>query len=276
MARCSKLALSRVAAWLAVSSGGCSKKSPFRELEPAETLILPGLSEEVEVLRDGFGVPHIYCRHDLDCIAAQGYVQARDRFFEMDLFRNYGKGTLGVLFGANPAVRAVDRETRRVMTSSVDGRHVAEHIVEQLDPETLRYLEAYASGVNAYLDEMGHFARAPIPGEYDFALVLDGAQTPAKWTPVDTVAIGRLFSMMLSDEIDTQLQNAKMAAAHDRKTYAELAPSAPLDPTFVLPDFYGSGALGRGWTLSRRLHQRLKQAEGLFDAALAARAASGF
>ncbi|MDF1561687.1 MAG: penicillin acylase family protein [Deltaproteobacteria bacterium] len=263
------LLLLALAPLFATSLAGCSKVS-FKALEPEEEILLPGIAHEVEVLRDEWGIPHIYCREDLECVTAQGYIQARDRFFEMDLFRNYGKGTLGVLFGANPAVRSVDRETRRVMTHPSDGRHVAEHIVESLDADLLAYLEAYAAGVNAYLDEMGS-ARAPVPGEYDFGLVLDGAEEPADWAPVDTVAIGRLFSMMLSAQLDVELGGAAMAAGLDAQTFADLAPSAPLDPTFALPGYYGSGALGSKWRPDAALLQRLRQAAPAIQAALDAR-----
>jgi len=254
-------------------TAACSDKNPFETVPAQERVAMPALVADVEVLRDSYGVPHIYCREDLDCIRAQGYVQARDRFFEMDLFRNYGLGTLGALFGANPAVRSVDRETRRMMSDRGDGRHVAEHIAESLDADSLSWITAFSEGVNAYIQEMGRSPRAPLPDEYDFSLVLSGADMPRPWTVVDSLAIGRLFSMMLSNDIDVELPLAQMAAALDPTVFADLNPAAPMDPTFALPGFYGVQGLGQAWRPSLKLQERLASTRSLIDAALSARKA---
>ena len=62
-------------------------------------LMVPGLKGQVEVLRDSFGVPNIYADNPEDLFLAQGYVQAQDRFFEMDFRRHLAAGRLSELFG---------------------------------------------------------------------------------------------------------------------------------------------------------------------------------
>jgi penicillin amidase len=65
-------------------------------------LALPGLSAQVEVFRDGYGVPHIYADNAEDLFEAQGFVHAQDRFYEMDIRRHVTAGRLSELFGDPP------------------------------------------------------------------------------------------------------------------------------------------------------------------------------
>lgn len=60
----------------------------------AERVVLPGLKQPVEVLRDRWGVPHIYTKTSDDLFFAQGYITARDRLFQIDLWRRAGTGKL--------------------------------------------------------------------------------------------------------------------------------------------------------------------------------------
>ena len=69
--------------------------------ETSGRLMVSGLKGQVEVLRDSYGVPHIYADNPEDLFAAQGYVHAQDRFFEMDFRRHLAAGRLSELFGAS-------------------------------------------------------------------------------------------------------------------------------------------------------------------------------
>ncbi|MGO1277293.1 MAG: penicillin acylase family protein, partial [Cellulosimicrobium funkei] len=73
---------------------------------------VPGLGSEVTVLRDAQGVPQIYADTPEDLFRAQGYVQAQDRFFEMDYRRHVTSGRLAELVGDNPDAIAADTVTR--------------------------------------------------------------------------------------------------------------------------------------------------------------------
>ena len=63
------------------------------------TIDVPGLEHPVSVLRDGAGIPQVYADTSGDLFFAQGYVQAQDRFFEMDFRRHLTSGTLSEMFG---------------------------------------------------------------------------------------------------------------------------------------------------------------------------------
>ena len=116
---------------------------------------VPGLSADVEVLRDARGVPQIYADTAGDLFYAQGYVHAQDRFFEMDLRRHITAGRLSELVGENADALQADRVVR-----TLGWRRVAEQELPLLAPSTREYLQAYADGVNAYV--RGPLARRPV------------------------------------------------------------------------------------------------------------------
>ena len=118
-------------------------------------LMVPGLKGQVEVLRDSFGVPNIYADNPEDLFLAQGYVQAQDRFFEMDFRRHLAAGRLSELFGKSQL--ETDAYVR-----TLGWRRVAEQELALLAPSTRRYLDAYAAGVNAYIE--GRTAIRPVAG----------------------------------------------------------------------------------------------------------------
>src|SRR5437868_9093423 len=109
------------------------------------TLHLQGLHEPVEILTDRYGVPHIYAQNEDDLFFAQGYVHAQDRLWQMELNRRTGSGRLSEIFG-EVAIEA-DRICRRL------GMHRAAMAEEARLPEhNRRILDAYACGVNAYIE----------------------------------------------------------------------------------------------------------------------------
>src|SRR5829696_3962423 len=84
-----------------LSLGQCLAATAVRRSFPeyAGELVLPGLTGPVEVLRDSYGVPHVYADHAEDLFLAQGYLQAADRFYEMDFRRHMAAGRLSELYG---------------------------------------------------------------------------------------------------------------------------------------------------------------------------------
>src|SRR6267142_2382601 len=74
------------------------------------TIRVPGLREPVEVLRDGWGVPHIYAKHADDLFFAQGFVAAQDRLFQIDLWRRTALGETAEVVGKSGL--AADRFAR--------------------------------------------------------------------------------------------------------------------------------------------------------------------
>src|SRR5256886_15153955 len=70
---------------------------------PGHTIPSPGLTGSVDVTYDQYDIPHIFCANQIDCYAVQGYIQAQDRLFEMDLFRRTARGRLAALVGSTVA-----------------------------------------------------------------------------------------------------------------------------------------------------------------------------
>src|SRR5690349_4217342 len=78
----------------------------------AEKVVVPGLQQPVEVLRDRWGVPHIYARNTHDLFFAQGYITALDRLWQIDMWRRMGTGNLAAVLGSSALRR--DRLARAV------------------------------------------------------------------------------------------------------------------------------------------------------------------
>ncbi len=98
----------------------------------------------MDVKRDGNGIPQIYASSDEDLFMAQGYVQAQDRFYEMDVRRHMTSGRLSEMFGSGQV-----KNDEFLRTMGWD-RVAKEEYDKKLSASTKKYLQAYAKGVNAY------------------------------------------------------------------------------------------------------------------------------
>lgn len=153
-----------------------SKSKPVIEGEVA----VPVLEESVAVVRDEIGVPHIRAETDADLYRAQGYVQAQDRLFQMDLSRRQASGRLAEVIGE----AAIDTD-KYFRTFSL--RAAGEASWSSYGEEAKQVLEWYAEGVNAYIGEAKDDGRL----SYEFALL---GYEPEEWTPVDSLAIGKFMA----------------------------------------------------------------------------------
>ena len=182
-------------------------------------LMVPGLKGQVEVLRDSFGVPNIYADNPEDLFLAQGYVQAQDRFFEMDFRRHLAAGRLSELFGKSQL--ETDAYVR-----TLGWRRVAEQELALVAPSTRRYLDAYAAGVNAYIE--GRTA-SDLSLEYSL-LRLQGLQyRPEPWTAADSVAWLKVMAWDLASNLDEESERAIITGKLGAARAASLFPRYPLD-----------------------------------------------
>lgn len=147
------------------------------------------LDNNATVIRDEIGVPHIKTETDADLYRAQGYVQAQDRLFQMDLSRRQASGQLAEVIGAD----AVDTD-KFFRTFSL--RDAAEKSWSGYDEEAQQVLEWFAEGVNAYIDE----AKKNNDLSYEFALL---GYEPTEWTPVDSLTIGKFMAYDLGGHWNT-------------------------------------------------------------------------
>src|SRR5262245_15471691 len=107
------------------------------------SIVLEGLSAPVRVVRDRWGVPHIAAENQDDLFFAQGFVQAQDRLFQMDLWRRSVQGRLSEVLGANFVER--DSMTRRIQFRSDINAEWAAY-----DPRTQAILRAFGHGINLW------------------------------------------------------------------------------------------------------------------------------
>jgi penicillin amidase len=179
------------------------------------TITIPGLSGPVDVKRDGYGVPQIYADTPEDLFMAQGFVQAQDRFYEMDVRRHMTAGRLSEMFGKSQ----VDNDAF-LRTLGWD-RVARQEYDEKLSDSTKKYLQAYTRGVNAYLK--GKDAE-DISLEYA-ALGFTSHYTPQPWTPVDSVAWLKAMAWDLRgnmrDEIDRALMTSRLGPQQIKDLYPD-------------------------------------------------------
>ncbi len=133
------------------------------------SLAVAGVSEPVRIVRDRWGVPHIYARNEHDLFFAQGFVQAQDRLFQIDLWRRSVQGRLSEVLGLNFVER--DAATRRIQYHGDTAADWASY-----GPGVKAIAEAFVAGINAWVDE----ARVHVPEEFILAGWL-----PEKWSPED-------------------------------------------------------------------------------------------
>lgn len=198
------------------SFGVVTVRRPLPEADGTQQV--PGLSAEVRVIRDAQGVPQIYATTSEDLFAAQGYLQAQDRFFEMDYRRHVTSGRLAELVGDVPAAIEADMVTR-----TFGWRKVAEEEWHLLSDETKSYLRAYADGVNAYLS--AHDAD-DIALEYTVLGVTVDVADPEPWEPVDSLAWLKAMAWDLRGNYDTELERAlAYSTLGDTKLVDQLFPA---------------------------------------------------
>jgi penicillin amidase len=209
--------------------------------------VIAALSGDVNVTYDQFDIPHIFCANQADCYTVQGYIQAQDRLFEMDLFRRTARGQLSTLVGS-----AGISQDKQFLTFFVtrDGTQLPAALDAALDADTRAKLDAYVAGVNAYIDFLAQHPTL-MPGEY--AQLPPPAFTPGDiphWTRQDTLAIARLQQFSLSETIEEEVNYGLFASVYGNpaspladpgklnayiraKQPVAAYPLAPADPSFL-------------------------------------------
>ncbi|WP_329338089.1 penicillin acylase family protein [Streptomyces sp. NBC_00663] len=181
------------------------------------SITLEGLSGPVDVKRDGNGIPQIYASTDQDLFMAQGYVQAQDRFYEMDVRRHMTSGRLSEMFGKGQI-----KNDEFLRTLGWD-RVAKKEYDTKLSASTKKYLQAYAKGVNAYLE--GKDGKE-ISLEYA-ALGFTNDYKPEQWTPVDSVSWLKAMAWDLRGNMQDEIDRALMTSRLGPKQIADLYPEYP-------------------------------------------------
>ena len=196
-------------------------------------LSVPGLSDEVEIIRDRWGVPHIYAGSERDLYFAQGFVHAQDRLWQMELSRRAGSGRLSELFGA------LTLETDRLVRT-LGFRRIAEIDWDRADRASREALEAYAAGVNAHIEHPS--GRTPV----EFTLL---RRSPEPWCPVDSLSSARLTTWALSFGWYSELVRAQVAERVGGARAADLEIEYPPGNSITLPHGVEFNLLSHGGLL---------------------------
>ena len=161
-----------------------------------------GLEQTAEIVVDEWGVPHIYANTHYDAFFVQGFNAARDRLWQIDVWRRRGLGQLSEVFGAEYLDQ--DRATRLFLYR---GDMYREWLAYGSDAK--RIAEAFTSGINAYIDVLDENPEL-LPPEFDLL-----KYSPARWSPSDVV---RIRGHGLWGNIDREVQRALIACAADLET----------------------------------------------------------
>ncbi|MGC9347749.1 MAG: penicillin acylase family protein [Anaerolineae bacterium] len=180
-------------------------------------LSLRGLQAPVEVLRDRWGVPHIYAESTSDLFIAQGFVHAQDRLWQMEVNRRTAAGRLAEMLG--PDAVEMDRQMRTLTL-----RRVAEQEAQLLEPEVHALLNSYARGVNAYIE------RGTLPVEFTLL-----RHKPERWTPADTLSWAKMMAWVLCEDWQSEARRAQLADRLGEERAEQLSPPYLADWPRVVP-----------------------------------------
>ncbi len=190
----------------------CLMLTPLLHAEHA-----PGLHARVEILRDKWGVPHIYAANSDDLFFAQGWIAAKDRLFQIDLWRRAGSGRLAEVLG--PSAVGRDKIARLLRYRGDWNKEW-----ESYAPDARSIATAFVNGINAYLRSLN--GRRPL--EFQIA-----GYDPGLWSPEDVVSrvSGLEVVANLTREIDRSMEIARLGVS----VTEEFAPPDPFVHLVIPP-----------------------------------------
>lgn len=186
---------------------------------PTETLLAPGLGQPVEIIKDHWGISHLYAKSEADLFFAQGYNVARDRLFQLEMWRRQATGTVAEILGK----KEVKRDTgNRLFLFRGD-------LIQELNwyhPRGAAIVGAFVKGINAFIAET---ERNPTLLPLEFKML--GIQ-PGKWTPA--VVISRFNGLLGAADVELVLALVIRAIGVEKvNDIAYFQPSGPnleIDP----------------------------------------------
>lgn len=187
----------------------------------ANTKATPGLRDRVTVRRDERGIPYIEATNEADLYFAQGYITASDRLWQMDFLRRTVRGELSEIFGQ--ATLTTDKTHRTLGLGAV-----VNESAKRLPPDLKLAMDAYAKGVNAFIDSLDDQSLPPEFGILQYK--------PRPWTPADSLTVGKLLAEFLSNSWQLDIMRASLASVSKEKREALLPETSPLDVLVVGSD----------------------------------------
>jgi len=215
-------------------------------------IVMPGLENNVTVIIDGYGVPHIFAKSEIDVAYVLGYLHAHDRLFQMDLQRRLVEGRLsevlgeaayqtdvlyrilGLYRGAQKSLELLENISKGEKASHYPQMDVT--LIKDDAKKLLDMLDAYSKGVNFAIEEMEKENALPL----EFKLL---GYKPEPWTPLNILEIGRLISWGLTGTFaDLELYLVyqglvgKYGVENGTKLLLELLPIDRSTDHFIVPE----------------------------------------
>ncbi len=182
-------------------------------------LVASGLKEPVNVLRDRWGVAHIYAKNQHDLFLAQGFVVAQDRLFQMEMWKRAGQGRLAEVLGSSAVQRDINARLLRYR-----GDMKAEY--ESYSPDTEAILRAFTDGINAEIRSLKMRGGPGLPIEFQLA-----GFEPEPWKPED--CLNRMAAFSMTGNAFSELRDAELVAklgVEKGTAVLSLDPKVKLDP----------------------------------------------
>lgn len=220
----------------------------WRSLPPENGQIdVRGVSANATILRDGNGIPHIQAASPNDAFAALGFAHAQDRLWQMEVSRMAGQGRLSEMFGEATIGADTWLRTMGIFEAAVSS-------LDALDAPTRQALDAYANGVNAWLDRDNRLFASKLPPEF---VILGHAPEP--WRPEHSVVAIKMMSVTLAANVNAEASRLAFARLGlDSNAINDLLPPVPGETPPPLPDLaqlleLPTGPIGRSDTSAASL-----------------------
>lgn len=194
----------------------------------AQSLHVAGVTAPVEILRDRWGINHIYAQNEGDLFFAQGYAAAKDRLFQFEMWRRQATGTVAEILGPREVPRDIGARLH-MFRGDLDAE------LNHYHPRGKAIVEAFVRGINAYIAET---ERTPSLLPIEFTML---GITPGRWTPAVVISRHQALTANVTDEVRYLRAMAAVGPAAVRELLyfqggePAFTPDAAIDPRRV-PD----------------------------------------
>ncbi|RVU39187.1 penicillin acylase family protein [Hwanghaeella grinnelliae] len=185
----------------------------------AGELSLPGLHAQAAIDRDAHGLVTIHAANDHDAYYALGYAHAQDRLWQMEMTRRIGAGRMSELLGSS--MIGLDRYIR-----TLGFYRLAEAQLQHLSPNVLASLDAYAEGVNAWIETRDR----PLPPEFQLLF-----HEPEPWVPADSIVWARMMAFQLATNMRSEQARERLLRELGEEKVRALLPGAEPNGPVTLP-----------------------------------------
>jgi penicillin G amidase len=189
-------------------------------------LQISGLTQPVEIIRDRWGLNHIYAQNEADLFFAQGYAAARDRLFQFEIWRRQATGTVAEILGKRELER--DRGARlHQFRGDMDDE------LNRYHPHGKVIIESFVRGVNAYIAET---ERNPALLPIEFRML---GITPGRWTPAVVISRHQALTSNVGEEVRSlrAIKASSLEQVRDLMHFQGGNPRFVLDPAIDLKTF---------------------------------------